>query len=153
MQNTIRKSGKMIHTSSQKTYTDLLIQYQPKPIKTEQEYQKALTTVEGMMSGELTEAETELFELLVLLIESYESHHYPVGESTPVATLESLMHEFEVEPVSLVEIIGSVDIVREVIQGQQRISKAQAESLAKFFNDLSPGLSLTAKDFLSTSCT
>ena len=108
----------MIHTSSQRTYTDLLIQYQPKPIKTEQEYQKALTTVEGMMSGELTEAETELFELLVLLIESYESHHYPMGESTPVAKLESLMHEFEVEPVSLVEIIGSVDIVREVIQGQ-----------------------------------
>ncbi len=74
-----------------------------------------------------------------------------MGEFTPVATLESLMHEFEVEPVSLVEIIGCVDIVREVIQGQQRISKAQAESLAKFFNDLSPGLSLTAKDFSSTT--
>lgn len=143
----------MIHTSSQKTYTDLLIQYQPKLIKTEQDYQKALTTVEGMMSGELTEAETELFELLVVLIESYESRHYPMGESTPVAMLESLMHEFEVEPVSLVEIIGSVDIVREMIQGQRKITKAQAESLAKFFNDLSPGLSLTAKDFSSTICT
>src|SRR5919199_1007403 len=143
----------MIHTSSQKTYTDLLVQYQPKPIKTEQEYQKALTTVEGMMSGELTEAETELFKLLVLLIESYESHHYPMGESTPVATLESLMHEFEVEPASLVEIIGSIDILRDVIQGQRSISKAQAESLAEFFNDLSPGLSLTAKDFSSTICT
>lgn len=83
------------------------------------------------MSGELTEAETELFELLVFLIESYESRHYTMGKSTPVATLESLMHEFEVKPVSLVEIIGSVDIVREVIQGQRRISKAQAESLAK----------------------
>jgi HTH-type transcriptional regulator/antitoxin HigA len=143
----------MIHTSSQKTYTDLLVQYQPKLIKTEQEYQKALTTVEGMMSGELTEAETELFKLLVLLIESYESHHYPMGESTPVATLESLMHEFEVEPASLVEIIGSIDILRDVIQGQRSISKAQAESLAEFFNDLSPGLSLTAKDFSSTICT
>lgn len=140
----------MIHTSSQKTYTDLLLQYQPKLIKTEQEYQKALTTVEGMMSGELTEAETEFFELLVLLIESYESHHYPMSESTPVATLESLMHEFEVEPASLVEIMGSVDILRDVIQGQRSISKAQAESLAEFFNDMSPGLSLTAKDFSST---
>lgn len=57
----------MISTSSQKTYTDLLIQYQPKSIKTESEYQEALTIVEGMMSGKLTEAETALFELLVLL--------------------------------------------------------------------------------------
>ncbi|MBC6435809.1 transcriptional regulator, partial [Nostoc sp. HG1] len=42
----------MTPISSQKTYTDLLIQYQPKPkpIKTEQEYNKALTAVEGMMS-------------------------------------------------------------------------------------------------------
>jgi HTH-type transcriptional regulator/antitoxin HigA len=61
-----------------------------------------------------------------------QSYPYPMGESTSVGTMESLMHEFEVEPVFLVKIIGSVDIVREVIQGQQRISKVQAKSLTKF---------------------
>lgn len=138
----------MIPTSSQQTYTDLLIQYQPKPIKTESEYQRALTIVEGMMSGELTEAETTLFELLVLLIETYEQRHYPMGEFTPVATLESLMHEFDVEPASLVGVLGSLEVVREVVNGQGGVSQSQAESLAKFFNDLSSGLSLTAKDFV-----
>lgn len=138
----------MIPTSSQQTYTDLLTQYQPKPIKTDEEYQRALTIVEGMMSGELTEAETTLFELLVLLIETYEQRHYPMGESTPVATLESLMHEFDVEPASLVGIFGSLELVREVVNGQRGVSQSQAEYLAKFFNDLSSGLSLTAKDFV-----
>lgn len=137
----------MTPTSSQPTYTDLLIQYQPKPIKTEQEYQRALIVVEGMMSGELTEAETALFELLVLLIEKYESSHYPMGESTPVATLSSLMHEFDVEPTSLVEVFGSVELVREVVNGQRKVSQSQAESLAKFFNEHYSGLSLTAHDF------
>ncbi|KYC38568.1 transcriptional regulator [Scytonema hofmannii PCC 7110] len=137
----------MIPTSRQQTYTDLLIQYQPKPIKTEEEYHRALTTVEGMMSDELTEAETTLLELLVLLIETYEQHHYPMGKSTPVATLESLMYEFDVEPVSLVEVFGSLELVKEVINDQREISQSQAESLAKFFNDLSSGLSLTTKDF------
>jgi HTH-type transcriptional regulator / antitoxin HigA len=145
--NTIRKGGKMTPTSSQQTYTDLLIQYQPKPIKTEKEYKRALTVVEGMISGELTEAETALFELLVLLIENYEEHHYPMGESTPVATIESLMHEFDVEPASLVGVFGSVELVREVVNGQRKVSQSQAESLAKFFNDHYPGLSLTALDF------
>jgi HTH-type transcriptional regulator / antitoxin HigA len=137
----------MTPTSSQQTYTDLLIQYQPKPIKTEQEYNRALTVVEGMMSCELTEAETALFELLVLLIENYESRHYSMGESKPVTTLESLMHEFDAEPTSLVGVFGSVEIVREVVNGQRKVSQCQAEFLAKFFNDHYSGLSLTALDF------
>ena len=137
----------MTPTSSQQTYTDLLIQYQPKTIKTEQEYNRALTAVEGMMSAELTEAETALFELLILLIENYEERHYSMGESKPVATLESLMHEFDVEPTSLVGVFGTVEIVREVINGQRKVSQSQAESLAKFFNDHYSGLSVTALDF------
>ena len=137
----------MISTSSQKTYTDLLIQYQPKLIKTESDYQKALTIVEGMMSGKLTEAETALFELLVLLIEAYEEQHYPMSKSTPGATLESLMHEFDVDTATLVKFIGSSEMVTEVVNGQREISKSQAEALAIFFNSLSPGLALNAKDF------
>ncbi|MEH2143757.1 helix-turn-helix domain-containing protein [Nostoc sp.] len=137
----------MTFTSNQQTYTDLLIQYQPKLIKTEQEYNRALTAVEGMMSGELTQAETALFELLVLLIENYEERHYLMGESKPVATLESLMHEFDVQPTSLLGVFGTVEIVREVVNGQRKISQSQAESLAKFFNDHYSGLSLTALDF------
>jgi HTH-type transcriptional regulator / antitoxin HigA len=137
----------MTSSSSQQTYTDLLIQYQPKPIKTESDYQRALKIVEGMMSLKLTEAETALFELLVLLIDNYEENHYPMGESTPVATLSSLMHEFDVEPTSLVEVFGSVELVREVVNGRRKVSESQAESLAKFFNDNYFGLSLTALDF------
>ncbi|BDA67226.1 transcription regulator [Calothrix sp. PCC 7716] len=137
----------MTPTSNQKTYTDLLIQYQPKPITTFDEYNKALAIVERMMSGELTEAENTLFELLVLLIETYEQEHYPMGTPTPAATLESLMHEFDVAPISLVEILGSLDIVNEVVNGQRGVSQSQAELLAKYFNALSPGLSMTAIDF------
>ncbi len=137
----------MTPTSNEKTYTDLLIQYQPKPITTFDEYKEALAIVEEMMSGELTKAETTLLKLLVLLIETYEEEHYPMDEPTLAATLESLMHEFDVAPASLVEILGSLDIVNEVINGQRGVSESQAESLAKYFNGLSSGLSMTASDF------
>ena len=137
----------MTPISSQYTYTDLLIQYQPKLIQTKDEYYNALAIVEGMMSGELTEAETTLFELLVLLIETYEERNYPMGESTPVATLESLMHEFDIEPAFLVEIFGSLEVVKEMLNGQWEVNQSQAESLAKFFNDRYPELCLKAIDF------
>lgn len=106
----------MTTTSNQETYTDLLIKYQPKPITTFDEYKKALTIVEGMMSGELTQPETTLFELLVLLIETYEEEHYPMGEPTLAATLESLMHEFDVAPISLVKILGYLDILQTLLR-------------------------------------
>ncbi|WP_229456409.1 hypothetical protein [Nostoc sp. CHAB 5715] len=64
-----------------------------------------------------------------------------------MATLESLMHEFDVQPTSLVEVFGSVKIVKEVLNGQRKVSQSQAESLVKFFNDHYSGLSLTALDF------
>jgi HTH-type transcriptional regulator/antitoxin HigA len=51
-----------------------------------------------------------------------------------VATLESLMHESDVEPTSLVWVFGTVEIVREVVNGQRQVSQSQAESLAKCFN-------------------
>ncbi|RUT09599.1 hypothetical protein DSM106972_000930 [Dulcicalothrix desertica PCC 7102] len=137
----------MTLTSNQKTYTDLLIQYQPKPITTDDEYKEALAIVEGMMSGELTNAETTLLKLLVLLIEVYEQKHYPMGEPTLAATLESLMHEFDVVPTSLVGIFGSTDIVKEVLSGQRGVNETQAESLAKFFNSLNSGLCLKPEDF------
>ncbi|NET61828.1 MAG: transcriptional regulator [Symploca sp. SIO2E6] len=137
----------MTLTSSQQNYIDLLIKYQPKPITNFEEYNVALTIVEGMMSGELTEAETTIFNLLVVLIETYEAQHYPMGEPTAAATLESLMHEFEVKPSTLAEILGSVEQVREIVNGQRKVNKSQAESLAKFFNDLRSELSLTSKDF------
>jgi HTH-type transcriptional regulator / antitoxin HigA len=122
----------MTPSFSQQTYTDLLTLYQPKPIKTESEYRRALSIVEGMMSAKLTEAETTLFELLVLLIETYEQSNYPMGESTSGATLESLMHEFDVEAASLVEVLGSFEVVRKVLNNQQKLSQSEAESLAKF---------------------
>ncbi len=45
----IRKGGKIISTSNQQTYIDLLIQYQPKLINTESKYQVALNIVEGIV--------------------------------------------------------------------------------------------------------
>jgi len=137
----------MTLTSSQQSYTDLLIKYQPKPITNVEEYNAALTIIEGMMSGELTEAETTIFDLLVVLIETYEAQHYPISEPTATATLESLMHEFDVKPSTLAEVIGSVEQVREIVNGQRKVNKSQAESLAKFFNDLGSEPYLTSKDF------
>jgi hypothetical protein len=57
------------------------------------------------------------------------------------------MHEFDVEPDSLVEIIGSPTLVGEVIKGNRELSKSQIESLVVFFNNLNSQLCLRLQDF------
>jgi HTH-type transcriptional regulator/antitoxin HigA len=138
----------MIPTSNELTYKDLLVKYQPKPIKTRQEYEQALGIIEGMMSRNLTKDEGILFELLLLLIETYEEKHYPINKSTPKATLESLIHEFEIDYKDLLDIFGDLNTVEQVIIGKQDINHSQAESLANFFNLINPQLALIAHDFL-----
>ncbi len=144
----IRRIGKMTPISNELTYQDLLVKYQPKPIKNKQDYEEALRIIEGMMSRTLTDDEGILFELLVLLIEVYENKYYPVNEATPSATLESLIHEFDVNNEMLIEIFGDMKTAEKVISGKQEISPSQAESLTKFFNHLNPQLFLTPQNFI-----
>jgi HTH-type transcriptional regulator/antitoxin HigA len=124
------------------------MQYQPKPINNSQEYERFSGIIEGMMSRELTDDEGILFDLLVLLIEEYERKHYPIARTTPTATLESLLHEFDIDSERLIEIFGDRDRVESVIAGKQAIDPDRAKSLAEFFNRLSPKLSLSSRDFL-----
>lgn len=53
-----------------------------KPIKTEQDYQKALQAIEPYFEREeeLTESELDYFEVMLALIEHYESKHYPMEQ-------------------------------------------------------------------------
>jgi HTH-type transcriptional regulator / antitoxin HigA len=138
----------MIPTSNSLTYGDLLLQYQPKLIDNSQEYERLLSVIEGMMSQELTDDEGTLFDLMVLLIEEYERKYDPIARTTPSATLESLLDEFDVDSESLIDIFGDQETVESVIAGKRAINLTQAQSLAGFFNHLSPKLAVSSRDFL-----
>ncbi|MEA5536423.1 hypothetical protein [Crocosphaera sp. XPORK-15E] len=87
------------------------------------------------------------FELLVLLIEAYEQQYYPMNKTNPIATLESLIYEFDINYESLIYIFGDIKTLEAIMTDKQEISSSQAESLAEFFNHLSPKLALTSHNF------
>lgn len=136
MQNILRIGGKMTLTFNSEKYKDLLCQYQPKIIKTEAENEAALKVVEQLMHSEqLTPEENELYNLLITLIEKFEGEYYQPGiASTPHSILSFLIEQKGVEQADLVDIIGSKEIVSEVMDGKKEINKAQAKALGKYFN-------------------
>ncbi|MEH2377174.1 MAG: transcriptional regulator [Nostoc sp.] len=126
---------KMTLTFNSDVYSQLLSQYQPRIIKTEEENEKFLETVEELLSrSHLTFEEDTLLELLVKLIEDFEEKHYQLNVSTPRSRLLHLMEARSLEKSDLVEIFGSSEIVTKVINGELGITKEQAEALGKLFH-------------------
>jgi HTH-type transcriptional regulator / antitoxin HigA len=60
-------------------------------IKTEQDYEKALTRIEGLMDAEAGTPELDELELLTALVEMYEDRHYPINPPDPVEAIRFRM--------------------------------------------------------------
>jgi HTH-type transcriptional regulator / antitoxin HigA len=133
----------MTLTFNQSQYVDLLTRYQPKVIATEAEYKQALSVAEYFVfKKERTLEELALYELVVMLVESYETKHYPMDEwknHTPHEMLQYLLETSGRKQADLIGIIGSSGVVSEVVTGKRSISKAQAKKLGELFK-VSPSL-------------
>ncbi|MBF2028561.1 MAG: transcriptional regulator [Oscillatoriales cyanobacterium C42_A2020_001] len=127
-------------TFDKDSYTKLLVEFQPRVITTENEYERALEIVQQLMANkERTPEQTALMKLLVLLIENYEEEHYPMPTVLPHEMVQHLMEARGLRQADLIEILGSKGVVSEVVRGKRKISKAQAKSLGEFFH-VSPAL-------------
>ncbi|NJL19867.1 MAG: transcriptional regulator [Leptolyngbyaceae cyanobacterium SM1_3_5] len=130
----------MTLTFDQTAYGNLLAEVVPQVIETEEEYDRALQIVERLMfTKNRTPEEKALFKLLVLLVEAYETEHYPFEKPTPHEILQHIMESSGMRQADLVGIIGTSGVVSEVVNGKRSISKAQAKALADYFK-VSPSL-------------
>jgi HTH-type transcriptional regulator/antitoxin HigA len=125
----------MTLTFNSDKYTKLLIQYQPKLIRTEEENERALAIVEELMHRpNRSLEENELYELLITLIEKFEREFYSPGEaSTPHSMLLFLMEQQDIKQEDLVGVIGSEEVIAEVIKGEREMTQEQAKAMGKFF--------------------
>lgn len=131
----------MTITLNANIYSSLLVEYQPKAIASEDEYNRALEKIERLMAiGEdLSPEETSLLEMLAILVEAYEDTQFWLEPSSPRQILLHLMEARQLKQTDLVNVIGSKGIVSEIVNGKREISKSQAKALGDFFN-VSPAL-------------
>lgn len=102
-----------------------------KSIRTEQEYEAALTRVDELMDAELGTPEGEELDVLVDLIEAYESRHVPMGYPSAVEAIEFRMEQDGLSPRDLVPFIGSRTKVSEVLSGKRAVTMPMARALHK----------------------
>lgn len=125
----------MTRTFNPEYYGKLLVEYQQKIITTEEENEQAIAlalTLEHRPNR--TTEEEMLLELLVTLIEKFEETHYPITQGTPNSMLMHLMDARALTPEALAEVIGSLEVVWQIVNGDRSINKAEAEVLADYFH-------------------
>jgi HTH-type transcriptional regulator / antitoxin HigA len=119
----------------EKTYERLLGSTLPHVTHTDEECEHLTNELERLDEREhLSPEESELAELLTVLIDEYEGRRYPIQKASPRQTLQHLMEARKLTQKDLWKVFGSKGITSEVFHGKRSISKAQARKLAEFFH-------------------
>jgi HTH-type transcriptional regulator / antitoxin HigA len=125
----------MTLTFNKETYAELLAQYQPKRISSDDENEKAIELAEKLSHRlNRTPEEDALLDLLTTLIEKFEDENHPIPVASPVEMLKHLIEARDLIQEDLVGVIGSRGVVSEVMNGKRGISNAQAKALGNFFS-------------------
>ena len=112
----------------------------PKVIEAKAEYEQTLAVVESLAFNQnRTTEQTALYKLLVLLLEAYETEHYPIPEASSTEVLHHILEASNTRPVDLVGLLGTEEIISEIVNGTRTMSKAEAQILANRFK-VSPRL-------------
>ncbi|KAB1987047.1 helix-turn-helix domain-containing protein, partial [Haemophilus parainfluenzae] len=71
----------------------------PRVIETDAEYEQTLAQVEALaFDTNRTTEQTAIYKLLTLLVEAYESEHYPMPEISPVEILNHILDASGTKP-------------------------------------------------------
>ena len=96
------------------------------------EYTKALFELTG--KADPTPEQEEAIELLTLLIEHYESEHYPVPDADPVDVLRFLLEQNGLSQRDIAAELGSESTVSLVLSGKRRLNRDHIERLSRRFH-------------------
>ena len=105
------------------------------------EYTKAL--FELTAKSNRTRDEVEAIELLTLLIERYESEHYPVPDAEAVAVLRFLLERNGLAQRDIAAELGSESTVSLILAGKRRLNLNHIERLSERFH-VSPAVFFAA---------
>lgn len=125
-------------------YRKLLAEYLPQPIRTQQEYKRALRQLEKLMVPNPGRAQSLLIEVFATLIEQYETREFPTPSVAPAEMLAQLIESRGETCAAIARSSGvSPATLSSALSGQRGISKSNAVRLARYFG-LSPSVFLPA---------
>jgi HTH-type transcriptional regulator/antitoxin HigA len=105
-----------------------------KPIKSEQDYEKALERLEVIFDSAENTKEGDEADILSMLIDNYENQHYPIEAPDPIEAIKIRMEEMNLKQKDLVGIIGGKSRVSEILNKKKRLTVDMIRELEKILH-------------------
>ncbi len=116
------------------SYTNLLISFPPRPIKSEEDFEKTQEIVDKLLDKEeLTEEEQDYLFVLGMLIHEYEEKQDLVPDICGVELLKVLIEETNLKQKDLVPIFKTESIVSDILKGKRKLTVEHIQKLGEFF--------------------
>lgn len=93
-----------------------------KPIRSEADYEEALTEVERLWGAKSGTPEGDRLDVLATLIDVYETKHYPMEPPDPIEAIRFRMEQQGLTRKDLVPLIGARGRVAEVMNRKRNLS-------------------------------
>lgn len=93
-----------------------------KPIRNEADYEKALERLEVIFDAKRGASLGDELEILAILIDNYESEHFPIEMPDPISAIKFRMEQMGLKQKDLVEIIGFKSRVSEVMNRKRKLT-------------------------------
>ena len=93
-----------------------------KPIKNEADYKNALERLELIFDAKPGTKEGDELEILAILIDNYESEHFPIEMPDPIAAINFRMEQLGLKQKDLVEMIGFKSRVSEIMNKKRKLT-------------------------------
>lgn len=105
------------------------------PIRNEKDYKAALNAVSPLFDNEPEPGtpEGDYLEVMITLIEAYETRHYPVEAPNPIDAIKFRMEQAGLSAKDLEPAIGRVNRVYEILNGKRPLTLPMIRNLHKMF--------------------
>lgn len=100
-----------------------------RPIRTESDYDAALAEVEKLWGSKGGTRDGDRLDVLLVLIDDYESRNHPVDPPDPVDAIKFRMEQMNLTRKDLESLIGSRGRIAEVLNRRRPLSLAMIRSL------------------------
>ena len=105
-----------------------------KPIKTDADYRAALKEIESLMMAQPDTPDGEKLDVLVTLVEAYESKHYPLNLPDPVEAIKFEMEQKGLTIKDLEPMIGKSNRVYEILNRKRSLTLSMIRRLHQELN-------------------
>jgi HTH-type transcriptional regulator/antitoxin HigA len=105
-----------------------------KPIKTEIDYQNALKRLEVIFDAKPGTPEGDELEILGLLIDDYETKHFPIDLPDPIEAIKYRMEQLGYTQNDLSKILGQKSRASEILNKKRKLSLEMIRKLNQILN-------------------